>query len=187
MEVRRGTKYARAPIRRAKQRPSGIMARRKPDPASHLAGELAVKLTAFVVRAFLCALGASPALAQSVPLVVQDAWIRAAPGADVAAAYLSVHNVTATPVTISSVSSPTAAHVMIHETSVENGQSRMRPHERLVVPAGQTVKLQPGGLHVMLQGLKRPLTVGQQVPLVLVLAGGSTVQVTATVRPLNAE
>lgn len=163
------------------------MLHRKPEPASHPAGELAVKLTAFVVRLLLCALAASPAWAQSGPLVVQDAWIRAAPGADSAAAYLSAHNVTAAPVTITSVSSPSASQAMIHESSVQGGQSRMRPRERLVVAAGQTVKLQPGGLHVMLQGLRRPLAVGQKVPLVLTLDGGTTVRVTATVRPLNAE
>ncbi|HEY3785760.1 MAG TPA: copper chaperone PCu(A)C [Steroidobacteraceae bacterium] len=146
-----------------------------------------MKLTTLVARVSMCALVAATALAQTPPLVVQDAWIRAAPGSDVAAAYLSLRNSTAKPITITSVYSPVASHSMIHETSVLAGQSRMRPHERLTVPAGQTVKLEPGGLHVMLQGLSRPLTVGEKVPLVLALAGGSTVQLTATVRPLNAE
>jgi copper(I)-binding protein len=75
---------------------------------------------------------------------------------------------------------------MIHETKTESGQSRMRPHEQLVVPPGQTVKLEPGGLHVMLHGLTQPVAVGQSVPLVLLLDGGSKVQVAAVVRPLNA-
>ena len=63
----------------------------------------------------------------------------------------------------------------------------MRPHEQLVIAAGATVKFEPGGLHVMLHDLKQPLTAGQKVPLVIALAGGGTLQVTATVRPLNAE
>jgi copper(I)-binding protein len=63
----------------------------------------------------------------------------------------------------------------------------MRPHEQLVVGPGATVKLQPGGLHVMLHDLKQPLTVGQKVPLILLLSGGGTLQVTAAVRPLGAE
>ena len=50
-----------------------------------------------------------------------------------------------------------------------------------------TVKLEPGGLHVMMHDLKRPLTVGEKVPLVIQLSGGGTVQATATVRPLSAE
>ena len=76
---------------------------------------------------------------------------------------------------------------MIHETKLEAGQSKMRPHEQLVVAPGATVKLEPGGLHVMLHDLKQPLTVGAQVPLVIELSGGGTVRVTATVRPVSAE
>jgi len=48
-------------------------------------------------------------------------------------------------------------------------------------------KFEPGGLHVMLHDLKQPLTVGQSVPLVITLAGGATLKVTAAVRPLSAE
>ena len=63
----------------------------------------------------------------------------------------------------------------------------MRPHEQLTVAPGMTVKFEPGGLHVMLHDLKQPLTVGQNVPLLITLAGGGTLQVTAAVRPLTAE
>jgi copper(I)-binding protein len=146
-----------------------------------------VKLTGFVARVSLGALVVLAGAAQTASLEVQNAWIRATPGSDVAAAYLTLHNSSAAPVTITSVYSPAASHAMIHETSVQGGQSRMRPHEHLLVPPGQTVKLEPGGLHVMLEGLTRPLAVGQSVPLVLTLAGGSTLQLTATVRPLTAE
>jgi periplasmic copper chaperone A len=120
-------------------------------------------------------------------LVVENAWVRATPGADIAAAYLTLRNVSATTVTVTGVESPIAGHAMIHETKVEGGQSKMRPHEQLVIAPGATVKLEPGGLHVMLHDLKQPLTVGQTVPLVILLAGGGSVQVTAAVRPLGAE
>jgi copper(I)-binding protein len=125
--------------------------------------------------------------AQQPPLVAQNAWVRATPGADMAAAYLTLRNVSSTPVTVTGVTSAIAGHAMIHETSVQDGQSRMRPHEQLVVAPGMTVKLEPGGLHVMLHDLKQPLTVGQTVPLEITLAGGGTLQVTAAVRPLSAE
>jgi copper(I)-binding protein len=97
-----------------------------------------------------------------------------------------LRNLNATAVTVTGVQSPMASSAMIHETSVQGGLSRMRPHEQLVVPPGSVVKLQPGGLHVMLH-LKQPLTVGQTVPLVLSLAGGTRLQVSALVRPLNSE
>ena len=121
------------------------------------------------------------------PLVVQDAWVRATPGADIAAAYMTLRNTGATPITVTGVESPIAGHAMIHETKVEGGLSRMRPHEQLPIGPGATVKLQPGGLHVMMHDLKHPLTVGEKVPLVIQLSGGATVEATATVRPLTAE
>ena len=121
------------------------------------------------------------------PLVAQNAWVRATPGADMAAAYLTLRNVSPNAVTVTGIDSPVASHAMIHETTVQGGQSRMRPHEPLVVAPGMTVKFEPGGLHVMLHDLKQPLTVGQNVPLLITLAGGGTLQVTAAVRPLSAE
>jgi copper(I)-binding protein len=126
-------------------------------------------------------------VAQQAPLVAQEAWVRATPGTDVAAAYLTLRNVSASPVTVTGVESPVAGHAMIHETSTEGGQSRMRPYERLVVAPGSAIKFAPGGLHVMLHDLKQPLTVGSSVPLIIKLSGGGTVQVAAAVRPLSAD
>jgi copper(I)-binding protein len=120
-------------------------------------------------------------------LVAQDAWVRATPGVDMAVAYLTLRNASASAVTVTGVESPIAGHAMIHETKVEGGQSKMRPHEQLVIAPGATIKLEPGGLHVMLHDLKQPLTVGQKVPLVIRLAGGETIQASALVRPLGAE
>jgi hypothetical protein len=129
----------------------------------------------------------APSTANNQTVVVQEAWVRATPGVDMAVAYLTLRNAGATTVTVTGVQSPMAGHAMIHETKVEGGQSKMRPHEQLVVAPGATIKLEPGGLHVMLHDLKQPLTVGQKVPLVILLAGGGTVQVSAAVRPLGAE
>ena len=126
-------------------------------------------------------------MAQAPALIVKDAWVREVPGSDVAAVYLTLRNPTTKPIGIVGVESSVASHAMIHETRTESGQSRMRPHEQLVVPAGQTVKLEPGGLHVMLHGVTQSTPVGQSVPLALLLADGQKVQVAAVVRPLNAQ
>jgi copper(I)-binding protein len=128
-----------------------------------------------------------PSVAPMPPLVARDAWVRVTPAADMAVAYVTLRNVSTTAVTVTGVQSPIAGHAMIHETKVEGGQSKMRPHEQLVVAPGATIKLEPGGLHMMLHDLKQPLTVGQTVPLVILLAGGGTLQVAAVVRPLGAE
>ena len=126
-------------------------------------------------------------MAAAPSLIVQNAWVRQVPGSDVAAAYLTLRNPTKQPISIVGVESSLATHAMIHETRTESGQSQMRPHEQLVVPPGQTVKLEPGGLHVMLHGITRPAAVGQSVPLSLLLADGTKVQFAAIVRPLTAQ
>jgi periplasmic copper chaperone A len=129
----------------------------------------------------------SAARAQSTLLSAQDAWIRAVPGSDVAAAYLTLHNNNAQALVISHVRSPVAQQAMIHESRVVDGRSSMRPREPLRVAAGETVHFAPDGLHIMLMGLKGKLTPGEQVPLVLELAGGQSVTVTAQVRALGSD
>jgi copper(I)-binding protein len=129
----------------------------------------------------------SAAVAQQPPLFAQGAWVRAIPGADTAAAYLTLRNVGNHAVTVTGVESPVCGHAMIHETTTEGAQSRMRPREPLVVAAHSVVKFTPGGLHIMLHELKQPLAVGQGVPLLIKLADGTSLPVTAAVRPLGAE
>jgi periplasmic copper chaperone A len=120
--------------------------------------------------------------AEPAALEVQNAWIRATPGVDVAAAYLTLHNGGTQPVVITAVDTPVAAAAMIHESTMVNGQSIMRPHQPLRIAAGETVHFAPGGLHIMLHGLKHPLAAGDEVPLVLLLEGGGTLRLMARVR-----
>lgn len=65
------------------------------------------------------------------------------------------------------VSSTAAASSEIHTMSMDNGVMKMRQIEDLPLPAGQAVKLGPGGEHLMLMGLKKPLKEGDTVPLTL--------------------
>ena len=127
------------------------------------------------------------AAAQAGPLVVQNAWMRKAPGADSAAVYLVLRNAGVKTVVVNGVRSPVATHVMIHETSTTEGQSHMRAYDRLVIPPGKSVAFEPGGLHIMLSGFTSSVTVGQTVPLVLQLSDGSTVAAAAVVRPVDAQ
>jgi periplasmic copper chaperone A len=145
-----------------------------------------IRLAACVL-ALVASLVPAPGAAQAGPLIVQGAWIRKVPGADTAAAYLVLRNPSAQPVIVIGVRSALAEHAMIHETSTVGGQSRMRMHEPLVIAPGQRVALEPGGLHVMLSGLRKDPVVGQAVPLVLLLANGAQVQVAAVVRPLGSQ
>jgi periplasmic copper chaperone A len=129
----------------------------------------------------------SLAAAQMTPLIVQNAWMRQVPGADTAAVYLVLRNTSVQPVIVIGVRSPAATSVMIHETSTVGSQSRMRMHEKLVIAPGQSVAFEPGGLHVMLSGMKKSVLIGQTVPLIFLLANGGQVSVAAVVRPLDAK
>lgn len=74
--------------------------------------------------------------------------------------------------TLVGVSTPLAESGELHDMRMDGGGvMRMRAMDSLALPAGQSVALQPGqgGRHLMLMGLKRPLTLGEQVPVTLLL------------------
>jgi len=118
-------------------------------------------------RAALAAFGVLlAAAAQAQPASVKDAWVRApAPGQKVAGVYMEI--VSRTHSALVAVASPVAARAELHSMALEDGVMKMRPLERIELPAGTAVKLAPGGLHVMLIDLKQPLQRGEKAPLTL--------------------
>lgn len=99
---------------------------------------------------------------------VTNAWAKATvAGQKVAGAYLEI----TAPMDgrLTGVSSPVAKSAEIHSMKMENGVMKMRQLKAIDLPAGTMVKLEPGGLHVMLFDLEKPLRAGQKVPLVLVV------------------
>ena len=118
---------------------------------------------------------------------VAQAWARATvPGQKVAGIYLDVRSDEAAVLT--GVSSAAARSAEIHSMSNDNGVMRMRHLPRLDLPAGETVRLVPGGNHIMLLDIKRPLQAGERVPLTLIVErnGKKTlVQVQVDVRKLE--
>jgi len=119
-------------------------------------------------------------------LSVSNAWARATPsGSSVGGAYFTIVNRGKQADTLLAVSSPAAAMVGLHRTTVENGMSRMRSAGQIVIAPGQTVKAEPGGLHVMLMGLKYPLVAGKQVQLVLTFQQAGAITVQVDVQPIG--
>jgi len=86
------------------------------------------------------------------------------------------------------IKSPAAGRVEIHASTMEGGVMQMREQPALALPAGRSVKLEPGGYHVMLMDLVKPLAAGDKVPLVLTIEDAkgrrSALEVKADVRPL---
>jgi len=101
-------------------------------------------------------------------LAVSDGWVRAAPAAGNSAAYMIIRNDGPAPDRLLAALTPAAARVEIHRTEMEGGVARMvHQAEGLEVPAGSTVALEPGGLHVMLMDLVADLEDGQTLLLTL--------------------
>lgn len=103
-------------------------------------------------------------------VAVADAWVRPPMGADLpAAGYLTITGGDAADALVAA-SSPAAMTVEIHETSPGmSGMTAMHPVDRIDVAAGATVKLEPGGYHLMLMG-----------PDAEAIVAGATVQITLT-------
>ena len=94
--------------------------------------------------------------------MISDAWVRAnAPGQSVGAAYMSLTSPQDS--NLFAVESPAAGSVEIHSMTMTNGVMKMRMLENLPLAAGKVEKLAPGGFHLMLFDLKKPLKAGEQV------------------------
>lgn len=114
------------------------------------------------------------AVAAGSALKAADGWIRETPPtAPVRAGYLVLRNAGDGDLAVTGARSDAFGAVEIHEMAPSaDGTMRMRPVKTLTVPAGGSVELKPGGLHLMLFRPQRPLAAGDRVPLILQLADG---------------
>ncbi|HEY8497798.1 MAG TPA: copper chaperone PCu(A)C [Limnochordales bacterium] len=100
----------------------------------------------------------------------------------VSALYMTLTNRGDREVRVVAVRTPVAHTAELHETRIEGMVARMQPVDAVPVPPGQQVRLQPGGLHVMLMGLRQDLKAGDRFPVTLVLDDGEEVAAEAVVR-----
>ena len=134
---------------------------------------------------------AAPAFADDIKagdLVITQAWSRATPGgAKVAGGYLTIENKGTAPDKLIGVSAEIAGKVEVHEMATDNGVMKMRLLEKgLAIDPGKTVKLAPGGYHLMMQELKGPLKQGDKVPVTLEFEKAGKVAVTLDVQAVGA-
>ena len=98
---------------------------------------------------------------------VSEAWARSTmPGQKVAGVYMRLK--ADRPARLIGVRSRAARTAEVHEMSHAGGVMRMRKVEALDLPANQAVKLEPGGYHVMLFDIAKPLKPGERVSLTLI-------------------
>lgn len=93
-----------------------------------------------------------------------------------AVAYLTIRNTSDDDIVVNEFTSPLFAQVELHETSVEDGVARMRPVDRLQVPARGSATLAPGGMHLMLREPDSEIAAGVRVPLRAILSDGGRLE-----------
>ncbi len=148
-----------------------------------------LRISSIVVAAGL-ALASLPAAAHGEGIEVKDAWIRGTvPGQSATGAFMNITSKGAA--RLVGASSPAAAKTEIHNMTMEGGVMKMSEVDDIKLPAHRTVKLAPGGFHVMLLDLKQTLKAGDRVPLKLTfeLAGKKreTLELSVEVRAVTGE
>ena len=183
----------------------GCRAPRRSDPASQPAFRMpawrrvnlrtssmprfpsAGRLAAFVALAF----APSTATAGDVAvgdIVIHQPWARATPGgAQVGGGYLTVENKGKVADRLTGGSFTASNGFQFHTMTMDGGIMRMRPTGPLEIPAGRSVTLDPSGIHIMFEGLKRGLKKGETIPGTLIFEHAGTVPVTFEVEGIAAK
>jgi len=135
--------------------------------------------------AILLAGGLVSALPAGAEVTVTEAWIRGTVAAQKATgAFMKLKS--SENARLVAASSPAANIVEVHEMAMKDNVMTMRAVDAIELPAGKTVELKPGGYHVMLIDLVKPLAAGDKVPVQLTVVGKdgkkATVEVKAEVR-----
>jgi periplasmic copper chaperone A len=130
----------------------------------------AARLLAYAV--FVAGLLAAPARAEEVragDLVITQAWSRATPGgAKIGSGYLTIENKGPAADRLIGGSGDITDRIEVHEMTTSNGVMTMRALDKgLVIEPGKTVRLAPGGYHLMMFDLKSPLKQHDKVPVML--------------------
>jgi hypothetical protein len=113
------------------------------------------------------------------PINISAPFSRATlPNAPVGGGYLTIENTSTEDDRLISATSPIAGTTQVHEMAMEGDVMKMRHlADGLIIPAGQTIVLAPGGLHIMLMNLKGKLVEGETITITLTFEKAGTVDV----------
>lgn len=163
--------------------------RRQPTPRQPLDSTLipmAIVIALALLVSSACGSGSGSADSdegQVGQVAVLDAWTRAtAPGAMSTAFYLDINNDAGVEDQLVGAESPRCEDIELHNSTMVDGVMSMSPAESddLTVDAGDQLRLEPGGLHVMCMGLETPVVAGEQVELTLRFEQAGSIVVEAT-------
>ena len=108
-------------------------------------------------------------------------------GAANAAGYLVITNPTGAADRLVSALSPRAERVELHEMRMDAGMMQMRQVEAIDIPAGGSITLEPGGLHLMFMGVTAPFVAGEAIPVTLTFETAGPIDTTLAVQPIDAD
>jgi periplasmic copper chaperone A len=125
---------------------------------------------------------------------ISSPWTRVtAPEAMTGAVYMTITSTDGDVLTDASVPASVAGETQIHETTTSGdsmddsmggsgGMKGMKEVGQVDIPAGQSVQFKPGGYHIMLMKLAKPITAGETVPVTLTFQKAGTINVDAVAR-----
>lgn len=151
-----------------------------------------MKLLKTLAAAAMLAVVASAAQAEDVTLgdlTLSKTWTRATPPKAMAGGgFVEITNSGTEADRLIAASSAAAKKVELHEMAVTDGVMVMRQKEGgIEVPAGETIALKPGGLHIMFMGLNAPFKEGTEVPVVLTFEKAGDVEIKLAVEKMGAK
>ncbi|MDS4031517.1 MAG: copper chaperone PCu(A)C [Candidatus Contendobacter sp.] len=136
----------------------------------------------------LLALSASAFAADTTTIKVEKPWARESPPTVTnGAAYMTLVNTGKEADRLVGASGEVSATVELHTHLMEDGVMKMRPIKAIEVNPGEPAALRPGGLHIMLIGLKKPLAAGENFPLRLRFEKAGEIPVEVKVRKMESE
>jgi len=148
-----------------------------------------IRLAGAVLVSYVLAVPANAEEIKAGDLVITQPWSRATPGgAKIAGGYLTIENKGSAPDRLVGGSAEIAGKVEVHEMAVNNGVMTMRPLDKgPTIEPGKTVKLAPGGYHLMMFDLKSPLKQGDKVAVTLEFEKAGKVTVSLDVQGIGAQ
>jgi periplasmic copper chaperone A len=122
--------------------------------------------TLFLIAATFGMTATAQKTAVEPSLKVFDVWVKTTvPGGSVSAAYMHIKS--AKPLKLIKAESSLTNTVEIHDMKMKDGVMEMKAVDAVVIPANKLVDLKPGGLHIMLIKVNKPIKKGDEVPLTL--------------------
>lgn len=116
-------------------------------------------------------------------ITVKDAWIpEGPPSAKATAAFMVIENHTGKEVALVAAKTEAARATEMHKMEMRNEMMEMKKIERIPVPANSQAELKPGGLHLMLIGLTKPLKDGDKVSFTLQFSNSTEKTIQAMVK-----